>query len=486
MAEFESGILDDTAQRAARLVALALLSELDAERRRLGSAHDSEALHDFRVALRRLRTWLRALAPVLEGSVPESSLRRLRRIARESNVGRDAEVFLNWLASSRAELSHREHAAIRFLEERFQTQQREADNGLGDRLARDFERVRTRLETRLSTYKVQAHVFSGLREPSFAPTMASLLLQQGEELRRRLRRVHSVDDIREVHQARIAGKRLRYLLEPVAAHTGLGAVLIERLKGLQDNLGDLHDAHAWLMVLRDVVAELAMDEGRRMARAFAPTAAATPDAGRRRGPARGGFVSLARLAQERSAGAFDAFGVNWNEKTARRFFRDLARLARELRARSPGVLEIERKFLLTGMPPLPESTTLTMHQGYIPGERLVERLRMVQEGRHRRYYRTIKVGSGLVRTELEEETSRAVFEQMWPLTEGKRLTKRRHVVPDGDLHWEIDEFTDRQLVLAEVELPSADVVVELPEWLAPCVDRDVTGDPAYLNSTLAR
>ena len=42
------------------------------------------------------------------------------------------------------------------------------------------------------------------------------------------------------------------------------------------------------------------------------------------------------------------------------------------------------------------------------------------------------------------------------------------------------------LVLAEVELPSEDVQPRLPDWLAPYVVREVTGEPEYLNMNLAR
>jgi len=41
-------------------------------------------------------------------------------------------------------------------------------------------------------------------------------------------------------------------------------------------------------------------------------------------------------------------------------------------------------------------------------------------------------------------------------------------------------------VLAEVELPSSDTLVTLPDWLAPYLMRDVTGDAAYVNANLAR
>ena len=85
---FDASILDDTASRAARLVALSLIEDLALERERLVAEKGSETLHDFRVGLRRLRSWLRALGPSLEGSLPRACVRRLRRMARESNAPR--------------------------------------------------------------------------------------------------------------------------------------------------------------------------------------------------------------------------------------------------------------------------------------------------------------------------------------------------------------------------------------------------------------
>ena len=92
----------------------------------------------------------------------------------------------------------------------------------------------------------------------------------------------------------------------------------------------------------------------------------------------------------------------------------------------------------------------------------------------------------MVRVELEEPISPALFSALWPLTEGRRLTKERFRVRAGDLEWEIDRFTDRDLVLAEVELAEPGIAAPLPDWLAPFVERDVTGEAAYLNVTLAR
>jgi CYTH domain-containing protein len=88
--------------------------------------------------------------------------------------------------------------------------------------------------------------------------------------------------------------------------------------------------------------------------------------------------------------------------------------------------------------------------------------------------------------ELEDETDADLFESLWPLTEGRRVTKRRHKVREGDRVWEVDEFLDRDLVLAEVELPSVDATVELPDWLRPHVVREVTSESEYKNENLAR
>jgi len=484
---FDASILDDTAQRSARLVALSLIEDLAHERERLSAERGSETLHDFRVALRRLRSWLRALEPSLEGSIPDACVRRLRRMARESNAGRDAEVFLGWLATVEPQLSPRNRPAVDWLIERFQRQEREAESELEARLKRDFQRTRERLEERLSIYRVEAHVHSGVREALFSTVLATLLRELAEDLRRRLKRVRSVDDVNESHQARIAGKRMRYLLEPIAQQVAAGPALLARLRGLQDSLGALHDAHVWLLVIRHVVAELAMEEGRRMA----STLTASPGGGKRppklKGPPRAGLIAIARLAHERSVIAFEGFRGEWIEGSGKGFHRDIFDLADRLAARSPAVLEIERKFLLKRLPdPMPPSNTQNIEQGYLPGDRLVERLREVEVGRRRTYLRTVKVGSGLVRTELEEETSAEVFKTMWPLTKGKRLSKRRHRVPQGHFTWEIDEFTDRELVLAEIELPSAETAIEIPDWLEPCVEREVTGDATYLNWTLAK
>src|SRR5436190_11928660 len=130
---------------------------------------------------------------------------------------------------------------------------------------------------------------------------------------------------------------------------------------------------------------------------------------------------------------------------------------------------------------------LEIEQGYIAGEKLIERLRREQHPDGAvKYYRTVKLGTGVKRVEIEDETDRRTFEHLWQLTEGRRLMKRRHLVPNGDDLWEIDEFTDRHLVLAELEIDSEDAHISIPGWLRVVLVREVTDERAYGNRSLAR
>jgi CHAD domain-containing protein len=63
-------LIDRSAEEGARVVALALLSDADEAARALERRDDEEALHDFRVGLRRLRSALRAFRPWLAQGVP--------------------------------------------------------------------------------------------------------------------------------------------------------------------------------------------------------------------------------------------------------------------------------------------------------------------------------------------------------------------------------------------------------------------------------
>jgi adenylate cyclase len=146
------------------------------------------------------------------------------------------------------------------------------------------------------------------------------------------------------------------------------------------------------------------------------------------------------------------------------------------------VMEVERKFLVPEPPDLSGTESDEIEQGYLAiGSDGEVRLRRKGE----LLVLTAKRGSGISRDEAEVEIDREAFERLWPLTEGRRLHKRRHVIPQGDLKIEVDVYEGdlRGLVVAEVEFPSEDQArpFDPPAWIG----EEVTGDERYLNETLA-
>ncbi|MEO5371168.1 MAG: CYTH domain-containing protein [Magnetococcus sp. DMHC-1] len=144
-------------------------------------------------------------------------------------------------------------------------------------------------------------------------------------------------------------------------------------------------------------------------------------------------------------------------------------------------LEIERKFLVRGDAWRSLEKGTLYRQGFLSTDReRVVRVRLAGD------VATLTIkgpNQGLVRPEFEYviplEDARFMLDALCirPLIE-----KIRHGVPAGDLLWEVDEFLGDNLglILAEVELTTADQVIDLPAWIG----QEVSGDPRYFNSNL--
>lgn len=481
-------LLELSAQEGARRVAIDFLSEMAATRERLDDPGDVEALHDFRVASRRLRSCLGAYRQELDESLPKPLRRRLRTIARATGGSRDLEVHLAWLGEQESVLEPVERAGLAWLVHRLTERKAVADRRLRDALVQLFPRLRGRLLKRLSTYTCTVHVGRPGHGPGFAAVTGALVLRHVDEMERDHAAIRSSADEEEAHRARLAGKRLRYLLEPVQGHVAGPTDLVRRLRKVQDLLGELHDAQAFAAELDRELGAAGRERAQRPAIEWAATtergALQTDDPG---DDPRPGLLALIRSLREREARAFGALESSWLGDRAKPLFAAARALGRTLAERETSGVEIERKYLLSALPPLLRGApSIEVRQGWLPGRRLVERLRHIQGPGGERWFRTVKVGAGVARLELEEETSGELFERLWLLTDGRRVSKRRYAVTNGEAVWEIDEFLDRDLVLAEIELPDPDTEVRLPDWLRPLVAREVTDDPAYTNRSLAR
>ncbi|MES2304329.1 MAG: CYTH domain-containing protein [Gemmatimonadota bacterium] len=146
--------------------------------------------------------------------------------------------------------------------------------------------------------------------------------------------------------------------------------------------------------------------------------------------------------------------------------------------------EIERKFLIVPGAWRPDPARgMAVRQGYLshdPARTVRVRVTGTQG------FITIK---GITRG-----ISRLEFEYPIPVTDAEALLaklcirplieKRRYRELYGGWTWEIDVFEGENagLIVAEVELPTELTTVTLPSW----VGREVSDDPRYFNSNLAR
>lgn len=92
--------------------------------------------------------------------------------------------------------------------------------------------------------------------------------------------------------------------------------------------------------------------------------------------------------------------------------------------------------------------------------------------------------TGITRNEWEYPIPyREAVEMLGTITQGIVIEKKRYYVNYCGHLWEIDEFMGKHigLTVAEIELRAEDEIFSLP----PFIGKEVTGDSAYYNSSLA-
>ena len=146
--------------------------------------------------------------------------------------------------------------------------------------------------------------------------------------------------------------------------------------------------------------------------------------------------------------------------------------------------EIERKFLVDGDAWRAQAVrSIRMRQGYL-SEGYARSIRVRIEN-DRAFINIKSSEDGIHRLEYEYEIPLADAEEILDRIALRPLIeKTRYLVRHAGFEWEIDVFEgdNRGLVIAEVELPSADTHVTLPEW----VGMEVSDDLRYYNVSLQK
>lgn len=226
-------------------------------------ADEPEAVHDMRVATRRLRSALRTFRPLVDADTSRALRAELRWLAEQLGAARDAEVLrARVVGAARAQPGDLLLGPV--------------VQRLDDELATTHRRALDELRAALDTVRCR-RLLAALDELVAAPPATPAALRPADEVLARhvrkawraVRKAHravgrSGTDDAQLHELRKAAKRARYAAEVAApVHGGDATALASALAKLQDVLGEQHDSVVARELLRrtGVEAHLAGENG---------------------------------------------------------------------------------------------------------------------------------------------------------------------------------------------------------------------------------
>lgn len=159
--------------------------------------------------------------------------------------------------------------------------------------------------------------------------------------------------------------------------------------------------------------------------------------------------------------------------------------------------EIERKFLLKNLPKVKYDDIQLIYQYYLENDGdKTDRIRKVSSDDKIIYLRTRKLKvSSLANEEEEFEITHEEYEALKKLSVSK-IIKKRHVIKYGEYKWEIDLFTNIDLILCELEIVTSSKdnlekiseeinKIEIPEFIKRNLITEVTGQYEFSNISLS-
>lgn len=235
---------------AARAIARAALEQLQANEPGVLAGEDPEYLHQFRVALRRLRSALKVFRPVL-GPEEARLEQELRWISGFTGPARDWDVFATSTLPALAQACGDARAG-RVLAARAAARRRAAQGGLREALG----------SSRYAKLMLALARWLAAPAPEPAPGAEPLADFAERVVRKRRKRLVSAASRlsaltpAERHRLRLEAKRLRYALEGLAPlfRRRRVAAYLEALTEIQDDLGRANDAAVAQRLLEELAA----------------------------------------------------------------------------------------------------------------------------------------------------------------------------------------------------------------------------------------
>lgn len=226
-----------------KLVLVARFKELSALREGALEWSDPEGVHSMRVASRRLRSVLRDCTPYLRKRSLTSIQKEIRSLADALGEVRDQDVAIMALEKI---ATHTPTKVLPALKEHIDTRKEVRE------LAR--KELTSVLETGEfaeleSSFVDNVDKATATNKPdlTFRALSRAIILDRLKELEKLSDGLFNPFDIENLHEMRIAAKRLRYALELFQQCWGTSlATYAKRAARIQSALGDVHDCDVWI------------------------------------------------------------------------------------------------------------------------------------------------------------------------------------------------------------------------------------------------
>ena len=220
--------------------------EIAGLRRAVLASDDIEAVHEMRVATRRLRSALRDFAPLLRSRPLKTVRKDLKELADTLGVARDEDVAL--VALEKLQKKAPEPAVKTGIEKLIAERRKKRACAQRDLTAALAASALDDLQRRFhAAVEKAAQKKSKAQTVSFTDAGRAAVLNGLEEFCRLSESLYAPHRVKRLHRLRISAKRLRYAVELFTACRGEQLTpFAEEIAEMQSYLGEVHDADAWI------------------------------------------------------------------------------------------------------------------------------------------------------------------------------------------------------------------------------------------------
>ena len=218
-----------------------------------------DAVHDIRVAIRRLRSILRDFGSVVDKRPLAELTKALKKLGSELGRVRDIDVLIEELEELEKKADGKYKEGICLIIDEMRERRAREGKELTNSITGEFVlELRSRFTASIESALRQRRQFEFENVRDEGSRTIRKCLDEFKELSDAFYRPYSV---KKLHRLRIAGKHLRYAIELFQPQFGdTLKPFAEGMKRMQSHLGEIHDCDVWVERMTSIADKKAKDD----------------------------------------------------------------------------------------------------------------------------------------------------------------------------------------------------------------------------------